>query len=63
MVQKAKECMREKASNSEIYGRMQDVFIEMETSPKASNHICLINSLPLFLFSYQEVNFSSILSY
>ncbi|CAL9227715.1 unnamed protein product [Arabidopsis halleri] len=39
MVQKAKECMREKASNSEIYGRMQDVFIEMETSPKAPNHI------------------------
>ncbi|XP_019087302.1 PREDICTED: probable boron transporter 7 [Camelina sativa] len=36
MVQKAKECMKAKASNSEIYGRMQDVFIEMETSPKAT---------------------------
>ncbi|KAG2249881.1 hypothetical protein Bca52824_089509 [Brassica carinata] len=34
MVQKAKECMKAKASNSEIYGKMQDVFIEMETSPK-----------------------------
>ncbi|CAA7025441.1 unnamed protein product [Microthlaspi erraticum] len=36
MVQKAKECMKAKASKSEIYGRMQDVFIEMELSPKAS---------------------------
>ncbi|KAG2244823.1 hypothetical protein Bca52824_093342 [Brassica carinata] len=35
MVQKAKECMKAKASKSEIYGKMQDVFIEMETSPKA----------------------------
>ncbi|KAG2244470.1 hypothetical protein Bca52824_093695 [Brassica carinata] len=35
MVQKAKECIRAKASKSEIYGKMQDVFIEMETSPKA----------------------------
>ena len=34
MVQKAKECMKAKASKSEIYGKMQDVFIEMETSPK-----------------------------
>ncbi|KAH0935988.1 LOW QUALITY PROTEIN: hypothetical protein HID58_013105, partial [Brassica napus] len=35
MVQKAKECMKAKASKSEIYGKMQDVFIEMEKSPKA----------------------------
>jgi len=33
MVKKAKECMKMKASKSEIYGRMQSVFIEMETSP------------------------------
>ena len=38
MVQKAKECMKAKASKSEIYGKMQDVFIEMETSPKACKY-------------------------
>ncbi|CAN8326987.1 unnamed protein product [Cochlearia groenlandica] len=37
MVQKAKECMKAKASKSEIYGKMQDVFIEMETLPKAAS--------------------------
>ncbi|XP_010526199.1 PREDICTED: probable boron transporter 7 [Tarenaya hassleriana] len=37
MVESAKECMKKKASHSEIYGRMQDVFIEMETSPKAAS--------------------------
>ncbi|XP_050230952.1 probable boron transporter 7 [Mercurialis annua] len=33
MVQSAKECIDRKASNSEIYGSMQAVFIEMETAP------------------------------
>ncbi|XP_057960181.1 boron transporter 4-like [Malania oleifera] len=33
MVQSAKECMQKEASKSEIYGRMQAVFIEMDTSP------------------------------
>lgn len=33
MVKKAKECMKMKASKSEIYGRMQSVFIQMETCP------------------------------
>ncbi|KAL1210334.1 putative boron transporter 7 [Cardamine amara subsp. amara] len=45
MVQKAKECMRAKASNSEIYGRMQDVFIEMETSPKATSVVKELENL------------------
>lgn len=48
MVQKAKECMKAKASKSEIYGRMQDVFIEMEPSPKACINISLSFS---FFFS------------
>lgn len=50
MVQKAKECMKEKASKSEMYGRMQDVFIEMEPSPKAYKHIPLIISSTFSLF-------------
>ncbi|XP_038884556.1 probable boron transporter 6 isoform X1 [Benincasa hispida] len=33
MVKRAKECIKQKASNSEIYGKMQAVFIEMDASP------------------------------
>ncbi|KAH7840071.1 hypothetical protein Vadar_012304 [Vaccinium darrowii] len=33
MVKSAKECIKMQASNSEIYGKMQAVFIEMDTSP------------------------------
>ncbi|KAJ6706306.1 ANION EXCHANGE PROTEIN [Salix purpurea] len=33
MVASAKESIKQKASNSEIYGKMQDVFIEMDCSP------------------------------
>ncbi|XAR69359.1 hypothetical protein NMG60_11000907 [Bertholletia excelsa] len=32
MLKSAKECMKLQASNSEIYGKMQEVFIEMDTS-------------------------------
>ncbi|KAA8525367.1 hypothetical protein F0562_007215 [Nyssa sinensis] len=33
MVKSAKECIELQASNSEIYGKMQSVFIEMDTAP------------------------------
>ncbi|EEF44695.1 Boron transporter, putative [Ricinus communis] len=33
MVESAKESIKQKASNSEIYGKMQAVFIEMDSSP------------------------------
>ncbi|XP_073021670.1 probable boron transporter 7 isoform X1 [Primulina eburnea] len=33
MVKSAKECMKQQATQSEIYGRMQTVFIEMESAP------------------------------
>ncbi|OWM86679.1 hypothetical protein CDL15_Pgr015715 [Punica granatum] len=33
MVQSAKESMKQQASNSEIYGKMQAVFIEMDSAP------------------------------
>ena len=33
MVKSAKECIKQQASNSEIYGKMQAVFIEMDTAP------------------------------
>ncbi|KAL5575652.1 hypothetical protein UlMin_017351 [Ulmus minor] len=36
MVESAKESIKQKASNSEIYGKMQAVFIEMDSSPDAS---------------------------
>nr|DAD27070.1 TPA_asm: hypothetical protein HUJ06_028538 [Nelumbo nucifera] len=34
MVESAKECIKQQASNSEIYGKMQAVFIEMDAAPK-----------------------------
>jgi hypothetical protein len=33
MVKGAKECMKQNASNSEIYGKMQAVFIEINRTP------------------------------
>ena len=36
MVQQAKESIKRKASNSEIYGEMQAVFIEMDKPPLVS---------------------------
>ncbi|KAL6331216.1 hypothetical protein AAG906_009644 [Vitis piasezkii] len=33
MVQSAKECIKQQASNTEIYGKMQAVFIEMDMAP------------------------------
>ncbi|KAF6167285.1 hypothetical protein GIB67_043146 [Kingdonia uniflora] len=33
MVRSAKECIKQQASNSEIYGKMQAVFIEMDAAP------------------------------
>ncbi|KAI4377738.1 hypothetical protein MLD38_015318 [Melastoma candidum] len=38
MVESAKECMKQKATKSQIYGKMQDVFIEMDSSPVSSTH-------------------------
>lgn len=37
MVESAKESIKQKASNSEIYGKMQAVFIEMDESPEVSD--------------------------
>ncbi|KAF5748209.1 Boron transporter 4 [Tripterygium wilfordii] len=36
MVQSAKECIKQHRSNSEIYGRMQAVFVEMDISPSTT---------------------------
>ncbi|XP_056162154.1 boron transporter 4-like isoform X1 [Syzygium oleosum] len=36
MVESAKECMKQKASISEIYGKMQQVFVEMDSTPDPS---------------------------
>lgn len=33
MVKSAKECIKQQATNTEIYGKMQAVFMEMDTSP------------------------------
>ncbi|XP_015885897.2 boron transporter 4 [Ziziphus jujuba] len=36
MVKSAKECIKQQATNTEIYGKMQAVFIEMDASPTAT---------------------------
>lgn len=43
MVKSAKESIKQKASNSEIYGKMQAVFIEMESSPVVSSIVTIAN--------------------
>lgn len=45
MVESAKECMKHKGTKSEIYGKMQEVFIEMDSSP-VSTHDNVINDAP-----------------
>lgn len=45
MVESAKECMKQKASKSEIYGKMQQVFIEMDSTPVVSP-LVMKSSLP-----------------
>ncbi|KAK3033874.1 hypothetical protein RJ639_032779, partial [Escallonia herrerae] len=37
MVKSAKECIKMQASNSEIYGKMHAVFVEMETAPATTS--------------------------
>lgn len=49
MVKSAKECIKEQASNSEMYGRMQAVFIEMDTAPNVS---ALVMYNHMYLFSF-----------
>lgn len=33
MVESAKECIKRRATKHEIYGKMQEVFIEMDEAP------------------------------
>ena len=51
MVKSAKEGILQQASNSEIYGRMQAVFVEMDASPAVST-IGLYYGLSYFLYTH-----------
>ena len=53
MVKHAKECIKHDASNSEIYGKMEAVFMEMETAPTV---IALSLSLSLSLCATHSLN-------
>lgn len=44
MVKSARECIKQQASNTEIYGKMQAVFLEMDVSPPVSSLV--IHVLP-----------------
>lgn len=54
MVRSAKEGMKQHVSNSELYGRMQAVFIEMDTSPRKSD-LMRNSSVPKELEDLKEV--------
>lgn len=45
MVMTAKESIRQKATSSQVYEDMEQVFIEMDKSPLAETHTTLINEL------------------
>lgn len=51
MVKSAKECMKQQATQSKIYGRMQTVFIEMDSAPCVSSHYALYQIQPPETFS------------
>lgn len=50
MVKSAKECMKQKASNSEIYGSMQAVFIEMDATPAVSFLVLCQSNIKAYQF-------------
>lgn len=57
MVESAKESIKQKASNSEIYGKMQAVFIEMDGSaavrPLVTTKIFKIFFQAIFLWKFE----------
>jgi len=46
VVKSAKECIKQHKSNSEVYGKMQDVMVEMDTDPT----VCIIGFIAACLF-------------
>ena len=36
MVKSAKECIKQRRTNSELYGKMEEVIVEMDTDPTVS---------------------------
>ncbi|KAI4329303.1 hypothetical protein L6164_021585 [Bauhinia variegata] len=54
MVESAKESIRLNASNSEIYGKMQAVFIEMDSSPVTSSVVKELEDLKEFVLKGEE---------
>jgi hypothetical protein len=54
MVKSAKESIRLKASNSEIYGKMQEVFIEMDNNPNVSLGLLILLLFPIKLIFYHQ---------
>ncbi|KAK3031117.1 hypothetical protein RJ639_035115, partial [Escallonia herrerae] len=43
MMKSAKDCIKQEASKSEIYGKMQAVFVEMDATPSVSSTLVQIN--------------------
>lgn len=53
MIKSAKECIKEQASSSEMYGRMEAVFIEMDTAPPTVSTLAMCD---LYIYSFLNSN-------
>jgi hypothetical protein len=56
MVQTAKEGMMNNASSSEVYGKMQEVFIKMDDKMNVSSHL-LISCIRILNYAYNRDQF------
>ncbi|CAK8535717.1 unnamed protein product [Lathyrus sativus] len=54
MVKSAKESIRQEASNSEIYGKMQAVFIEMDNNPNKQSVVKELEDLKEFVLNGED---------
>lgn len=45
MAKKGKECINQQGTNSELYGKMQAVFVEMDKTPVVSATTIKINMI------------------
>lgn len=57
MVKSAKECITQQASNSEMYGKMQAVFIEMDKAPSVSysSHVNIFINFSVFFLNAIDI--------
>ncbi|KAL9662637.1 hypothetical protein QQ045_027470 [Rhodiola kirilowii] len=55
MVKSVKECMKQQATNSEIYGKMESVFIELDTAPTTLTVDKELNDLKVAVMKFEDI--------